>query len=547
MAVSDVSDKCLEYETHFRTIIHLDMDCYYAQVEMIKNPLLRTVPLGVQQKNIVVTSNYIAREYGVTKCMPVVDAKKLCPNLTLVCGEDLQDYRKMSNKVTAILQKFTSQVERLGLDENFLDVTELVNERIQKSSESDFIEGFIYSGSGELEKCICGCHNRLRVGAFLANEIRNSIKKELGLTCCAGISYNKLLSKLVGSKNKPNMQTVLSPCSVGDLLSSLDSLQSIPGIGVRTAEILRGINITTVSDLQNCKFNIIENVLGVENSKRLKALCFGKDDSPVAVTRKPHSIGLEDSCEALSVKSQVEEKLHVLLKRLLELQNEDGRMPLAIKLILRKKDNKNNFIRETKQCSLPSSLFAQSENNLSTRPGGYEKILFSVMRLFNRLVDITKPFHITLVGLAFIKFQERKTGHYSIASYLMKNISVQSITSFKNVLGESPPSPMDLSKNETDISTDNSDTDTEPSPKKAKVGLLMAKRSCIHFGEVSSPSKLNVSRLRLNSIDKDSASEHCTEIALESCSNDIRNISCWKKSIVSKRNNSIGAIIITNK
>lgn len=70
-------------EEHSRTIIHIDIDCFYAQVEILKNPNLKNVPLGIQQKNIVVTSNYIAREYGIKKCMQIVEAKKLCPGLVL--------------------------------------------------------------------------------------------------------------------------------------------------------------------------------------------------------------------------------------------------------------------------------------------------------------------------------------------------------------------------------------------------------------------------------------------------------------------------------
>lgn len=539
-----VNDNTLEYETHPRTIIHLDMDCYYAQVEMIKNPQYKTVPLGVQQKNIVVTSNYIAREFGIKKCMTVFEARRLCPQLTLVCGEDLQEYRRMSNKVTTFLQKYTTQVERLGLDENYLDVTQLVNKHIENNEKTIELEGLVYSNTGKLEQCICGCHDRLKIGTWLAKQIRDKLNNEFGLTCCAGISHNKLLAKLVGAKNKPNMQTVLSPCSIGDLLLSLDNLQSIPGIGVRTAEILNKINITTVEELQDCEFNVLEDVLGMENSKRLKALCFGKDESLVMRTGKPQSIGLEDSCKILSVKSQVEEKLLMLLKRLLELQSEDGRIPLVIKLTLRKKDDKNNFIRETKQCSIPSSLFSLSGKTIQIKSGAQEKILFSVMRLFNRLVDISKPFHITLVGLAFTKFQECKTGHYSIASYLMKKISVQSITSFENVPRESPPSPMDLSGSGSEIATDNSDTETEPSPKKAKLGLFIAKRNCINFGEVSSPSKLNVSRLRLNSMDKETISEHSSEGSLQSSSIDLKKGPHWKST--TPRQNNISRYFIKN-
>lgn len=87
---------------HRRTIVHIDVDCFYAQVEMIRNPTLRDKPLGIQQKNIVVTCNYVARKYGVTKLMYIKDAKEKCPQLVLVSGEDLTNYRNMSYKISGI-------------------------------------------------------------------------------------------------------------------------------------------------------------------------------------------------------------------------------------------------------------------------------------------------------------------------------------------------------------------------------------------------------------------------------------------------------------
>lgn len=210
-------------QDHSRTIVHIDMDCFYAQVEMIKNPSLVAVPLGIQQKNIVVTSNYLAREFGVKKCMPVEEAKKICRDLVLVNGEDLRDYRQISYRVTDHLQKFTPLVERLGLDENYVDVTEIVASRLLGDVEA---VGHVYGGEGE--RCDCGCEMRLKLGTQIAQEIRNSIRNEFKLTSCAGIAHNKLLAKVVGATHKPNQQTVLFPNSALELLLSLP-LQKIPG------------------------------------------------------------------------------------------------------------------------------------------------------------------------------------------------------------------------------------------------------------------------------------------------------------------------------
>ncbi|CAH2045927.1 unnamed protein product, partial [Iphiclides podalirius] len=100
---------------HPKSIIHIDIDCFYAQVEMLRKPELRSQPLGIQQKNIVVTSNYEARKFGIKKCMLVTDAQKVCPSLKLVNGEDLHNYRAASNNIFAALQYWKCPVEKLGL------------------------------------------------------------------------------------------------------------------------------------------------------------------------------------------------------------------------------------------------------------------------------------------------------------------------------------------------------------------------------------------------------------------------------------------------
>lgn len=277
-------------DDHSRTIIHLDIDCFYAQVETIKNPALANSPLGIQQKNIVVTSNYLAREYGVKKCMFVSEAQKLCPNLVLVNGEDLHDYRQVSYKLTEHLQvRFSTLVERLGLDENFVDVTALVTQRIVTYGDNEVI-GHVYD-SHFCEKCDCGCERRLKIGAEIAKEIRDSIFESFRLTCTAGIAHNKLLAKLVGSMHKPNQQTVIFPNSAMELLLGLKSFRDIPGIGTATAEILNNLNIHTIVDLQNCDKQRLKTAVGGLKAKFLCDICYGIDTSAVKPSGKPQSIG----------------------------------------------------------------------------------------------------------------------------------------------------------------------------------------------------------------------------------------------------------------
>lgn len=154
----------------------------------------------------------------------MTDAKKVCPALVLVSGEDLTNYRAMSDKVTELLQsRFSPLVERLGMDENFVDVTKLVEARTQAST----VEGHIYDSdtSDDLKiDCPCGCDGRVKTGSEIANAMRRAICEELGLTMCAGVSYNKTLAKIVGSQHKPNQQTTLYSWQAISLISNLQGL-----------------------------------------------------------------------------------------------------------------------------------------------------------------------------------------------------------------------------------------------------------------------------------------------------------------------------------
>ncbi|XP_004536870.1 DNA polymerase iota [Ceratitis capitata] len=575
----DFSNVLNRSEPHQRTIIHLDMDCFYAQVEEIRDPSLRIRPLGIQQKNFVVTCNYIAREFGVKKLMAVEEAQRLCPTLTLVNGEDLTPYKQMSQRIFDALLTFTPLVEKLGLDENYLDVSAQVCRRIESNnyiqsenstiSTTSFpkIEGHIYPDTGDfMSSCNCGCAQRLAVGSQIAKEIRLALLEQLNVTCCAGISYNKLLAKLVGSQHKPNQQTVLCSDYAEQFMRDLNGLHKVTGIGQKTESLLLESGIANITELQNCNMDTLRKKCGFETATRLKELAYGKDTSSVRASGKPKTIGLEDSCRPISVRTEVEERFRLLLLRLLEQVAEDGRIPIAIKVVLRKFDSqKKTSHRETKQVNILPSLFRSLPCSESGGPkvvlaeGAQEKLLKIILRLFERVVDLTKPFNITLIGLAFSKFQQRKLGSSSIANFLIKktDLEVQSITSLTNTdvptSSESPtasisstnsdeafrsspttfqpsdqfyrrrataasPIPM-LVDNGSESAATNSDfsdfseTEVEPSPKKSRIGrLLMAKRRCLgssavcssnDAADVASPSKLRVCDLRLNSRDSE--------------------------------------------
>lgn len=498
-------------DDHSRTIIHIDIDCFYAQVEINKNPALASVPLGIQQKNIVVTSNYIARNYGINKCMLVSEALKACPMLQLVRGEDLHDYRQVSYKITNYLHKYSQKVERLGLDENYVDVTDLVQSRLQNvkvQNENIPSTGHVY---GLDEICECGCKNRLILGSYIAKEIRDGLKNELNLTSCAGIAHNKLLAKIAGSKNKPNQQTLVYPLSAAELILSLDLCSNIPGIGKSTAEQLSKIGVNTVEDLQNCDLAKLNPIFGYK-ANDIWNLSFGYDNSPVVPSEKPASIGLEDSCKPMSVETEIQAKLQQLLTRLMVLVAEDGRIPRSMKLTVRKLDYGSNFAhRETKQCKINPALFRSGEKiNLSKE--SEVKLMKTVMMLFSKIIDIHKPFHVTLLGLSFTKFNNISNSKSTITKFLRRNVEVQSLTNIYNKIDVENVMDCSSFSGQSDINTDGSEYDSEPSPKKSKMTLLIEKCSRASFtctDDLVSPSKLKVAELRLSCKDLE-PSEECT-------------------------------------
>lgn len=473
---------------HLNVIVHIDIDYFYAQVEEIRDPSLRDRPMGVQQKTCVVTANYRARAHGVRKMMLVPDAKKLCPGLVLVRGEDLTPYRQMSARIFDLVQRTfpTSNVERLGMDENFIDLTKMIaaNKTMTDLDEVMEFQGCVFPPSESFSTantCKCGCVKRLAIGTQIAQQLRDTLYRELGITTCAGIAHNKMLAKLAGQLNKPNNQTVVVPTRARDLMLELRELRSIPGrdtkiiwlpynyyryltvslhlrsgIGQKTESLLKEMRVDAIDGLQVAEQNALVLKFGPEMAKKLKDWSLGVDLTPVRSSNyRPKSIGLEDSCKPLTVRQDIEHRFRGLLVRLVNQVMDDGRVPVTIKVTLRKYDAiKKTSHRETKQATVLPTLFTVSsassassgsgggsgdhyhqQSRLVMVEGGEEKLMRIVMRLFERMVDLRLPFNITLLGLAFSKLQDRRVAggiaSAALANFLIKksDIEVQSVTS----------------------------------------------------------------------------------------------------------------------
>ncbi|XP_044287488.1 DNA polymerase iota isoform X2 [Varanus komodoensis] len=403
-----------------RIIVHLDLDCFYAQVEMICNPALRGKPLGVHQKFLLVTCSYEARNCGLKKLMSVKDAINQCPDLVLVNGEDLTKYREMSYKFTALLEEFTPLVERLGLDENFVDVTDMVKMRLEqwkKDFSAISCPGHVYKN--QTVDLHDPTHRRLAVGSQIAAEMREAMYNRLGLTGCAGIATNKLLSKLVTGIFKPNQQTVLLPEGRQDLMVNLGLLRKVPGIGPRTAKRLMALGLHTVSDLQTCSSEMLARELGVLTAQHIQKLSRGEDDSPVTPSRSPQSISDEDSFKKCSSEAEVRKRMETLLTNLFDRLHKDGRKPHTIKLTIRQISAAKQWLnRESRQCPIPPHVIQRigtDDSSVKTHLVGL------LMQLLYKMINVKGPFYITLLNVCFSNFKDPPaSAKHSIGFYLTR-------------------------------------------------------------------------------------------------------------------------------
>ncbi|XP_042818118.1 DNA polymerase iota isoform X1 [Panthera tigris] len=409
-----------------RVIVHVDLDCFYAQVEMISNPELKGKPLGVQQKYLVVTCNYEARKLGIKKLMTVRDAKEKCPQLVLVNGEDLTRYREMSYKVTELLEEFSPVVERLGFDENFVDLTEMVEKRRQQL-QSDQLSALTVCGHVYNDQYVNLhdiLHVRLLVGSQIAAEMREAMYNQLGLTGCAGVASNKLLAKLVSGVFKPNQQTVLLPESSQVLIQSLNHVKEMPGIGYKTTKRLEALGIRSVHDLQTFSSKILEKELGISVAQRIQKLSFGEDNSPVTPSGPPQSFSEEDSFKKCSSEVEAKNKIEELLASLLNRVCQDGRKPHTIRLIIRRYSPENHCSRESRQCPIPSHVIQK----LGT--GNYDVMTPMVdilMKLFRNMVNVKMPFHLTLLSVCLCNLKALTTAKKgTIDYYLTPSLSTTS-------------------------------------------------------------------------------------------------------------------------
>ncbi|KAF0219154.1 MAG: DNA polymerase [Geobacteraceae bacterium] len=273
-----------------RTILHIDMNAFFASVEQQANPALRGKPIAVigsATRTVILTASYEARAFGVRTGMMVHEAKQACPELVLAPADN-RKYTHTSRLIMAMLREFTPLVEPFSIDEAFLDVTGSIG--------------------------LFGSPSRI---AYL---IKAQIRHRFGLTCSIGIAPNKLLAKLASEMQKPDGLTVIRPEEVSRILDAVP-IRDLCGIGKKTERQLALYGIRTCGDLGRFPVGVLTRRFGVVG-ERLHRMGVGIDDSPV--------IPEEEAAEVKSVGHSMTlerdvEKREDILRYLLQLSEMVGR------------------------------------------------------------------------------------------------------------------------------------------------------------------------------------------------------------------------------
>ena len=240
------------------TILHVDMDAFYASVEERDDPKIKgkAVVVGVGRRGVVSAANYEARKFGIRAAMPIYKAKALAPHAVFI-APNMARYTEVSEQVMAIFRDVTPHVEPISLDEAFLDVT--------------------------------GARRLLGSGIEIADQIRKRVEKELGITCSVGIAHNKFIAKIASGHCKPNGVLEVDPEKMLEFLHPL-AANEIWGVGPKTNELLEKMGLFTIADIANTPRSTLIRVLGQASGASLYELAWGRDYRDVITEHAEKSI-----------------------------------------------------------------------------------------------------------------------------------------------------------------------------------------------------------------------------------------------------------------
>ncbi|MEU3964778.1 DNA polymerase IV [Streptomyces buecherae] len=292
------------------TILHLDMDAFYAAAEQAAKPSLRGKPVivgGLGPRGVVSTASYEARVFGVHSAMAMAQARRLCPNAAYLTPR-FSLYRQVSDVVMGLLARLSPLVEPLSLDEAFVDLE----------------AGGVEPG--------------LEAARAVGERLRRDIAAATGLSGSVGLAGSKMLAKIASEQAKPDGLVVIEPGTEMALLGPM-SVRAIPGVGPATAEALRRAGIHTVAESAEAGEAELVRLLGKAHGASLFALASGRDERPVVADRDTKSVSVEDTFdEDLTDRSRVQFEVARLADRCVERLRGAGRSGRTVVVKVRRYD-----------------------------------------------------------------------------------------------------------------------------------------------------------------------------------------------------------------
>ena len=354
-------------DNHHLSIIHLDLDAFFASVEQRDNPAYQEKPLIVggisggklsnSNRGVVCAASYEARKYGVHAGMPIWEARQKCPQGIFVTSQ-INKYLEASKKFFQICSNYTPLIEPLSIDEVFLDVS--------------------------------GCESLFGSSETIGRKIKERVYQELELKVSVGIAENKFLAKIATNLGKPNGFYIIPLKDIQKIVYPLP-ISALWGIGKKTEELLKKSGIYLVEQLARMPDSILENLLG-KNGKKIKLLAQGIDESPVIPPSTAKSIGKETTFG-----TNITEKV-ILIKELLKISQLVG-------YAARKKGYKGRTItlkiRFHNFITLNKSITLENSTNID------DLIFKTVVKLLDK-IKIKKE-GIRLLGVKLSKFSSDNT------------------------------------------------------------------------------------------------------------------------------------------
>ena len=304
------------------SIMHLDLDAFFASVEQRDKPSLRGRPVivgGIGPRGVVATASYEARVHGVRSAMRTAEARARCPHAAFLGGR-FDAYREASRLVMERLREESEVIEPLSLDEAFVDLA----------------AGTAFD-AGRVEEIVAG--------------IRADIAEVTGgLTASVGVASSKLMAKIASEINKPDGVFIVQPGTEADVLGPMQATV-IPGVGPATAERLRRVGILTVEDLRSPSEDELVRLLGQSSGRSLHRMARADDDRPVVASRETKSVSVEDTFEQdISDRLQLEAIIERMARSVSSRLRKNGLSGRTVTLKMRHHD----FETHTRSSTLPN-------------------------------------------------------------------------------------------------------------------------------------------------------------------------------------------------